>query len=199
MDIVRGYTVLQILVLLAGWHELSFAHTALAIAVSILPDWDFALYFLLSKKIPNLYSHRQISHYPLAYFFLLGFGQLFLSGRIVAILGAELFFHFLADTIESVDDTGKEGWGIAWFYPLISMRLRTTTRRDRKLEWVPLNEVPLWWQHVKHQESNSNIGEAIMNRVLKKLFKLNPRQKKFTERVLVAGVLAWLTHVAIQR
>lgn len=167
-----------------GWGQITSGQLFLALGASVFPDWDFAPYFLLGKRLPKLYSHRQIAHYPLLYAGLLTGAWLYLPMGIwqllpestFAIISWEIFSHFLADTIESVRDTNYVGWGIAWLYPFDYKRIHAVDFNGYRLKISKKGFVPSWWREMKNREATSTVSQAMMKRVLYKLFRLSKEQ-----------------------
>ena len=193
LDLVRGFAVLMFVALVGGWHHVTLSQLFLALGASVFPDWDFAAYFLLSKRMPRLYSHRQIFHYPLLYAAIMVLTPPtwwhVLPNYAIDIVAAELFSHFLADTFEFVEDTGGSGWGIAWLWPISGSRLR---HASDSWEWhgmklVSEEYVPWWWKQMKKDEQHQTLGQSVLNRIVKKLFRTSFEQRWLAAGLVLAG------------
>jgi len=142
-DVCKG-VLIYLGFLIIGIDQFSSFHLALVLVASLLPDWDFALYFLVEKRTGWLYSHRQLfGHFPLLYAvaLCLARGAGILSEVEIALISVALTSHFISDTMDV--------WGIAWLAPFSRKRL---CLREGRLNIVPSWHIPEEGRKMKAKE-----------------------------------------------
>lgn len=157
LDLARGGFLTVLLIVLTGWH-LEPWEIVFCIAAASGPDWDFGPYFLIEKKVTGLYAHGQIGHYPLLYAVAMVAISLSVPVYVALIVAIQIFFHFVADTI-------NDEWGVAWLGPFSSHRLRYW---QGQFQWT--DEIPALWLGMKHHQKTLTLWQTIYYRIAKKFF-----------------------------
>lgn len=181
LDLARGGFLIVCLIALTGWHFQSW-EIALFLVSAIIPDWDFGPYFLIEKKITGLYAHGQIGHYPLLYAAVISALNISVPARIVFMVAVQIFFHFVADTI-------NDEWGVAWLGPFSNRRLRFWQGR---FQWT--DQIPVWWSEMKSRQKAMTLWQAIYHRVVKKFFIIPSGEGKLFIGYLIGTIVVLTIH-----